>query len=190
MRCASPPESVPALLPRVRYSNPTFSMNLRRFLISRNGTSATSRKRFSSVFSSFSNKVYASCTESSAICAIFLPSISTLKLSSRKRLPIHVSQTSSDQRSLVPNPWQAGHAPCGLLNEKRRGSISGNENSSFGQENFPESEISLSAAAVTTSCPYFRALSAASARRRRVSLKLKSIPEGILSTTSSIVCSL
>src|SRR5262249_941583 len=100
---------------------------------------------------------------------MFLLSISTFKLSSFNRLPLQISQISSDHKSFTPKPWHSGQAPYGLLNENRRGSISGKEKPSFGQVNFAESETSLSVMIVTTSLPYLMPDSMASARRRRLS---------------------
>ena len=72
---------------------------------------------------------------------MFFPSIRTLKLSGRSLFPAHAGHIFSDQISSVPNPWHVWHAPYGLLNEKRRGSISGNEKPSTGQVNFAENDV-------------------------------------------------
>jgi hypothetical protein len=42
---------------------------------------------------------------------------------------------------LVPSPSQAGQAPCGLLKENSRGSISARVNPETGQANFEEKEV-------------------------------------------------
>jgi hypothetical protein len=46
--------------------------------------------------------------------------------------------------SFSPSPSQAGQAPCGALNEKSRGSISGMVKPETGQENFSEKMMRLS----------------------------------------------
>ncbi len=68
-----------------------------------------------------------------------------------------------------PRPWQAGQAPCGLLNEKMRGWISGMEMPHARQANFSE-KVSLGPSASSTSMrPSDRraAVSMESVRRRR-----------------------
>src|SRR5258708_40312624 len=111
----------------------------------------------------------------------------TFNASSRKRFPAQAGQIFSDQTSSVPKPWHCGHAPYGLLKEKRRGSISGKEKPSFGHVNLAESDVSLSVITVTTLFPYLSADSTASESRRRLSLFLNSMSPRLRSTTRSIV---
>src|SRR5437016_5544218 len=57
---------------------------------------------------------------------------------------------------LTPRPWQVGQAPCGVLNEKERGSISPSENPSYGQEYCSEKRWSMLSSpfnSVTTTTP-------------------------------------
>ena len=68
-----------------------------------------------------------------------------------------------------PRPWQAGQAPCGLLNEKMRGWISGSEMPHATQANFSE-KVSVGPSTSSTSMsPSARraAVSTESVRRRR-----------------------
>src|SRR3990167_4700690 len=142
MRCASPPESVLALRSSVRYSMPTLSMNCRREVISLITAFEISCSFFVTLsslknFIAFSIESDASFTIS--IPVIFLPSVAlaeegprnTLSDSGRRRTPLHTSHGSSPKKYLLPNPLHSGHAPYGELNEKRRGSISGNEKPSY-----------------------------------------------------------
>src|SRR3989344_6368773 len=60
----------------------------------------------------------------------FIEPKKTLRASGRRRAPPHTSHGSSPKKYFVPNPLHSGHAPYGELNEKSRGSTSGNENPS------------------------------------------------------------
>ncbi len=98
----------------------------------------------------------------------------------------------------VPRPVQAGHAPCGVLNEKSRGSTSGSEILSNGQANFSEnnwSSISFGRSGISKDAswiietiispsPNCSACSTSVATRLR-SVSLVSV---MLSIASSIVC--
>ena len=98
---------------------------------------------------------------------------------------------SSSNSIFSPKPVHSGHAPNGLLNEKSRGCISGNETPQSGHALFCEKKCSLSAAfspgrlRATTKIPFalFSAVSTESAKRRRTSA-----PMTMRSITNSIVC--
>src|SRR3989344_5429441 len=70
------------------------------------------------------------------------PPRSMCRASSRSRAPWHASQISVPMKYFVPRPWHSGQAPKGELKENSRGSISGNENPSFGHENLEENNVS------------------------------------------------
>src|SRR3989344_4545465 len=77
----------------------------------------------------------------------------TLRASGRKRAPLHTSHASSPKKYFVPKPLHSGHAPYGELKEKRRGSISGNENPSYGHMNFADTMRDSPAASVILTSP-------------------------------------
>src|SRR3989338_4631675 len=73
--------------------------------------------------------------------------------SGRNRAPLHTSHASSPKKYLVPKPLHSGHAPYGELNENKRGSISGNENPSYGHINFADTIVLTPAASVIFTRP-------------------------------------
>ena len=87
---------------------------------------------------------------------------------------------------LAPKPPQCGQAPCGLLNENRRGSISSMVNPETGQANFEEKvSRDLSAIFSTYKIPLLSLSAVSTDCAKRVA-----IPSFIisLSTTTSILC--
>src|SRR3989344_587273 len=131
MRCASPPERLPAFLSSVIYSNPTSFINCRRYLISLSGVSAIS---FSCAGRFFKDSKYSMAFSigRAVTSTILFPFKETARASLRNLFPPHCSQTFSDQTLSVPKPWHASQAPYGLLKEKSLGSISGKEKLSLG----------------------------------------------------------
>src|SRR3989338_9914508 len=138
---------------------PTLSMNCRREQISLITTREISCSFFESL--SASKKSIASSIESAARFTIFVPLAGplcssgsltdprkTFSDSGRRRAPPHTSHGSSPKKYLLPSPLHSGHAPYGELNEKRRGSISGNEKPSYGHMNFAETTRVVSAPTV------------------------------------------
>src|SRR3989344_4658164 len=97
-----------------------------------------------------------------------------------------LGNTSSGSTSRVePSPVQVGHAPCGLLKLKSRGSISGKFISHSAQANFSEKGKSFSPiVALTAPLPILRAVSRDSRMRERSI----SGPRANLSTTISKSC--
>ena len=78
-------------------------------------------------------------------------------------------QSGSSSR-FTPRPWQAGHAPCGVLNENVRGSISGRLMPQNGQAKFSENRRSSPVAVseiMTVLSPSFSAVSIESVKRLR-----------------------
>ncbi len=192
MRCASPPESVFARLSSVRYSIPTLSINWRRASISLSTVCAIS---FSfGVRGRFLRKSCASCivieVTSTIVFPLFVsPPKNTWSASGRSRLPLHVSHTSSWKKPMVPRPLQLGHAPYGELNEKRRGSTSGNDVPSFGQINFDERVFSVLSGDSISMRPSdsWSACSIASAKRSRASFLEPVNSERNSSSTSTLI---
>ena len=123
----------------------------------------------------------------------FFPVRYTRSASGRRRFPSQTGQTLSENKDSVPRPLQFGQAPYGLLNEKRRGSTSGNDIPSSGQINLAD-RVSL----VPSACPIFTspsdsfsAISSASDRRSRAASGfLLNSDTKIASTTASMSCRL
>src|SRR3989338_10994952 len=121
----------------------------------------------------------------------------TRRASGRRRFPPQTGHTVSENKDSVPRPWQLGHAPYGELNEKRRGSTSGNDAPSSGQINLDESVSSVPSACLIFTKPpaSFSASSNASESRSRP--PEEGLPPAgassetkIESTTASISCRL
>src|SRR6185437_11520424 len=70
--------------------------------------------------------------------------------------------SSGSKNSLVPSPSQVGQAPYGLLNENRRGSISGMVKPETGQANLAEKMICSSRSAFSAMAMPSASLSAVS----------------------------
>src|SRR3989344_9325678 len=149
IRWASPPLKVLALRSSVRYSMPTLSMNCRRDVISLITAFEISCSFFVSL-SPLKNSI-ASSMDLDERLTMFVPVAepscpagactlprNTLSDSGRRRTPLHTSHGSSPKKYLLPRPLHSGHAPYGELNEKRRGSISGNEKPSYAHINFAD----------------------------------------------------
>src|SRR3989338_10976456 len=117
--------------------------------------------------------------------------MNTLNASGRNREPLHVSHGSSPKKYLEPSPLHAGHAPCGELKEKRRGSISGKEKPSYGHMNFAETICDVPSASIIFTSPSdsWSALSIASeARSRAAFASSENYDTNISSTITSISC--
>ncbi len=104
----------------------------------------------------------------------FFRQASTAPVSSDKLSSATIISGSNSE--VVPSPWQSGQAPCGLLNEKTRGSSSGRFTSGWiGQANFSLNTWSvhvpsgLPTVTITSPCESFSAVSIESARRARIS---------------------
>ena len=77
---------------------------------------------------------------------------------------------SGSNSRVVPSPVQTGHAPCGELNEKLRGSISVSPTTPCtGQENFSEKTIASPSTICASAMPLaiFNAVSSDSMMRTR-----------------------
>src|SRR3989344_4324939 len=110
---------------------PTSSMNLSRLRISL----MTIVEISSSFFVSFNEprKSNASAIESDVKSTMFLPKpfslppMYTRSASGRRRAPLQTGHGSVPKKYFVPSPLHSGQAPYGELNEKSRGSTSGDE---------------------------------------------------------------
>src|SRR3990167_625615 len=96
----------------------------------------------------------------------------TRSASGRRRAPLHAVHSSVLKIPTTPRPLQFGQAPYGELNEKRRGSISGNDEPSFGHMNFDDKIRVVPSGDSTLTSPFdsVRASSTASESRSRAFL--------------------
>ncbi len=100
---------------------------------------------------------------------------------------------SGSTRCSLPSPSQAGQAPCGLLNEKSRGSISGIVKPETGQANFSEKISRFGSPFPSVSPPASSATAMPSARASAVSKEsarrdAMSPRTTMRSTTTSMSC--
>ena len=92
----------------------------------------------------------------------------------------------SSNLSSLPRPSQAEQAPCGLLNENNRGSISAKVNPETGQANFAENKIrSPVVASSATASPSARPRACSMESASRVSNPSRTTTR---STTTSMSC--